>query len=176
MAALRRMEAVKAAALSLLLDAYQRRDKVGLITFRGSGATLALPPTSSVEVAARRLRDLPSGGRTPLAEGLLCAAETLRIERIRDPRRRPLLVLVTDGRATSGPDAVARSRQVADRIRQTGVASVVIDCETGRFSLGLAAALSVHLDAEHVPMAEVAAEKLLNAVHQHAPVGPRRAA
>ena len=134
MAARRRMEAVKTAALSLLLDAYQRRDKVGLITFRGAEATLALPPTSSVEVAARRLRDLPSGGRTPLAEGLLCAAETLRVERIRDPRRRPLLVVVTDGRATSGPDAVARSRQAADQLRRTGVASVVIDCETGRFT------------------------------------------
>ena len=120
MAARRRMEAVKAAALSLLLDAYQRRDKVGLITFRGAEATLALPPTSSIDIAARRLRELPSGGRTPLAEGLLCAAETLRRERIRDPRRRPLLVVVTDGRATHGPDAVRRSRQAADQLRQTG--------------------------------------------------------
>ena len=162
MAARRRMEAVKAAALSLLLDAYQRRDKVGLITFRGAEATLALPPTSSVDIAARRLHELPSGGRTPLAEGLLCAAETLRRERIRDPRRRPLLVVVTDGRATHGPDAVGRSRQAADLLRQTGVASVVIDCETGRFSLGLAAALSVHLDAQHVPMAEVAADQVLD--------------
>ncbi|HSU34468.1 MAG TPA: putative cobaltochelatase [Propionibacteriaceae bacterium] len=176
MAARRRMEAVKAAALSLLMDAYQRRDKVGLITFRGAEATLALPPTSSIDIAARRLRELPSGGRTPLAEGLLCAAETLRRERIRDPRRRPLLVVVTDGRATHGPDAVGRSRQAADQLRQTGVASVVIDCETGRFSLGLAAALSVHLDAQHVPMGEVAAERVLDAVHQNAPVGPRRAA
>ncbi len=107
MAARRRMEAVKTAVLSLLLDAYQRRDKVALVTFRGTGATLALPATSSVEVAARRLADLPSGGRTPLAEGLLCAAETLRVEGIRDPRRRPLLVVVTDGRATAGADALA---------------------------------------------------------------------
>ena len=114
MAARRRMEAVKAAALSLLLDAYQRRDKVGLITFRGADATLALPPTSSVDIAARRLRELPAGGRTPLAEGLLCAAETLRLER--DPRPAPPAAagVVTDGRATSGPDAVARSRQAAE--------------------------------------------------------------
>jgi magnesium chelatase subunit D len=158
------------------MDAYQRRDKVGLITFRGSGATLALPPTSSIDIAARRLRELPSGGRTPLAEGLLCAADVLRRERIRDPRRRPLLVVVTDGRATHGPDAVGRSRQAADQLRQTGVASVVIDCESGRFSLGLAAALSAHLDAQHVPMVEVAADRVLDAVHQNAPVGPRRAA
>ena len=158
MAARRRMEAVKAAALSLLLDAYQRRDKVGLITFRGADATLALPPTSSIDVAARRLRELPSGGRTPLAEGLVCAAETLRLEAIRDPRRRPLLVLVTDGRATHGPDAVARSRRIAQQLRATGVASLVIDCETGRFRLGLAAALSDHLGAQHVPVGELAVE------------------
>ena len=149
------MEAVKAAALSLLLDAYQRRDKVGLITFRGSAATVALPPTSSVEVAARRLADLPSGGRTPLAEGLLCAAETLRQERIRDPRRRPLLVLVTDGRATSGADAVIKSRLAAEHLRRTGVSSVVVDCETGRFSLGLALRLSDHLGAEYLPSSAI---------------------
>ena len=99
MAARRRMGAVKAAALSLLLDAYQRRDKVGLITFRGAEATLALPPTSSIDTAARRLQTCRpvAGRRWP---SLICAAETLRLERIRDPRRRPLLVLVTDGRAT----------------------------------------------------------------------------
>jgi magnesium chelatase subunit D len=168
MAARRRMEAVKTAVLSLLLDAYQRRDKVGLITFRGAGATLALPPTSSVDAAARRLDEVPSGGRTPLAEGLHCAAETLRLERIRDPRRRPLLVLVTDGRATSGPDAVSRSRVAADRLRAAGVASVVIDCETG-FGLGLARVLSHHLGAEHVPMGEVAADQVLSVVQRTAP-------
>jgi magnesium chelatase subunit D len=164
MAARRRMSAVKAAALSLLLDAYQRRDKVGLITFRGADATLALPPTSSIETAARRLRDLPSGGRTPLAEGLLCAAETLRLERIRDPRRRPLLVLVTDGRATYGSNAVARSQLIADQLRRTGVASLLIDCESGRMSLGLAQTLSIHLGAQYVTVGEVGADQLVNAV------------
>jgi magnesium chelatase subunit D len=166
MAARRRMEAVKAAALSLLLDAYQRRDKIGLITFRGATATLALPPTSSIDTAARRLQELPTGGRTPLAEGLFCAAETLRLERIRDPRRRPLLVLVTDGRATHGADAVGRSRWVADQLRRTGVASLVIDCESGRMSLGLAQTLSQHLGAQYLTVDEVAAEQLVRAVRQ----------
>ncbi|HEX5907329.1 MAG TPA: magnesium chelatase subunit D family protein [Propionibacteriaceae bacterium] len=166
MAARRRMEAVKAAALSLLLDAYQRRDKVGLITFRGAEATLALPPTSSIDTAARRMGDLPSGGRTPLAEGLLCAAETLRLEQIRDPRRRPLLVLVTDGRATHGPDAVDRSQRTADRLRRAGVASLVIDCESGRMSLGLAQTLSIHLGAQYVTVDEVGADQLVRAVRQ----------
>jgi magnesium chelatase subunit D len=166
MAARRRMGAVKAAALSLLLDAYQRRDKVGLITFRGAEATLALPPTSSIDTAARRLHDLPTGGRTPLAEGLLCAAETLRLERIRDPRRRPLLVLVTDGRATHGPNAVGRSRLVADQLRRAGVASLVIDCESGRLALGLAQVLSNHLGAQYLTVGDVGADQLVHAVRQ----------
>jgi magnesium chelatase subunit D len=174
MAARRRMEAVKAAALSLLLDAYQRRDKVGLITFRGSTASVALPPTSSVEVAARRLADLPSGGRTPLAEGLLCAAETLRQERIRDPRRRPLLVLVTDGRATSGADAVTKSRLAAEQLRRTGVSSVVVDCETGRLSLGLALRLSDHLGAEYLRLGDLGPDRLVRSIQCR--TGGRRAA
>ena len=153
MAARHRMEAVKTAVLSLLLDAYQRRDKVGLITFRGQQATLALPPTTSVDAAARRLAELPSGGRTPLAEGLELAAEVLRRERIRDPRRRPLLLVVTDGRATAGPDALARSRRVAGFL--AGTDTVVIDCETGRFRLGLAADLAARLQADLVDLGDV---------------------
>ncbi|KQZ75156.1 VWA domain-containing protein [Nocardioides sp. Root151] len=164
MAAKKRMEQVKTAILSLLLDAYQRRDKVGLITFRGNDAQLALPPTNSVDIAAARLEQLPAGGRTPLAEGLLKAAEVLRLERIRDPRRRPLLVVVTDGRATSGADAVQRSRQVATHLASQGTASLVIDCEVGRFRMGLADALATDLMAEYVPVGEVSASALTGAV------------
>ncbi|GAB3888246.1 VWA domain-containing protein [Terrabacter terrigena] len=163
MAARRRMEAVKSAVLSLLLDAYQRRDKVGLVTFRGAAADLTLPATGSVDVAARRLRDLPHGGRTPLAEGLETAYETLRVERLRDPNRRPLLVIVTDGRATSGPDALARSARAAARLRHEGVESVVLDCETGRFRMGLAARLAEQLGAEHLPVGELAAAAIVGA-------------
>ncbi|GAB3712526.1 putative cobaltochelatase [Mariniluteicoccus flavus] len=167
MAARARMEAVKTATLSLLLDAYQRRDKIGLVTFRGHEAALALPPTSSVDAAARRLEELPHGGRTPLAEGLWCAAETLRLERIRDPRRRPLLVVITDGRATAGDDAVARSQGVAAHLRDLGIDCLVVDCETGRFRLGLAATLAVHLGAEHVALEGVAADNLVEVVRHH---------
>jgi magnesium chelatase subunit D len=165
MAARRRMEQVKTAILSLLLDAYRRRDKVGLVTFRGAGAELALPPTRSVDIAAARLHDLPAGGRTPLAEGLLEAARVLRRERVRDPRRRPLLVVVTDGRATSGADAVARSRQVAAHLAEEGIASLVVDCESGALRLGLAHALAQTMRAEHVPLAEVTADRLTALVH-----------
>ncbi|MDF1601992.1 VWA domain-containing protein [Nocardioides sp. YIM 152315] len=164
MAARKRMEQVKTAILSLLLDAYRRRDKVGLVTFRGDAADLALPPTHSVDVAATRLDALPAGGRTPLAAGLLEAARVLDRERIRDPRRRPLLVVVTDGRATAGPDAVAHSRRAAELVAGTGTSAVVVDCETGPLRLGLAAVLAEHLRAEHLPVAEVSAEALTDVV------------
>jgi magnesium chelatase subunit D len=149
MAARKRMSAVKAAALSLLLDAYQRRDKVGLVTFRGTGAEVALPPTSSVEAGARRLENLPTGGRTPLAAGLRTAADVLRVERLRDPSRRPLLVIVTDGRATHGPDPMLAAALLA------GVQTVVVDCETGPVRLGLAVALGARLGADVVPLEEL---------------------
>ncbi|WP_408895863.1 VWA domain-containing protein [Nocardioides sp. R1-1] len=168
MAARRRMEQVKTAVLSLLLDAYQRRDKVGLVTFRGATAELALPPTHSVDAAAQRLEELPSGGRTPLAEGLLEAAHVLAVERTRDPHRRALLVLVTDGRATAGADAVARSRRAAGVLADAGVSSVVVDCESGPLRLGLAATLAEHLGAEHLPVGEVSAEALMDVTRRAA--------
>lgn len=160
MAARRRMTAVKTAVLSLLLDAYRRRDKVGLVAFGGAAAELVLPPTHSTEIAARRLDDIPAGGRTPLAEGLAKAAEVLELERIRDPRRRPLLVVVTDGRATAGSQPIPRAHRAAAHLAATGVACVVVDCETGPFRMGLAADLADMLGAEHVPLAEVTAEAL----------------
>ncbi|WP_320069410.1 magnesium chelatase subunit D family protein [Micromonospora sp. RTGN7] len=165
MAARRRMEQVKTAVLALLLDAYRRRDKVALVTFRQRTADIALPPTWSVDVASRRLADLPAGGRTPLAEGLQRSAEVLRREALRDPSRRPLLVVVTDGRATFGPDALGRAHRAAAHLAASGVQSVVVDCETGRFRLGLAARLATHLQAEHVPLGEVTADGLTSVVH-----------
>jgi magnesium chelatase subunit D len=157
-----RMGAVKGAVLSLLLDAYQRRDKVGLITFRGADADLALPPTWSVEAAAARLRTLPTGGRTPLAAGLLRAHDTLRVERVRDPRRRPLLVVVTDGRATGarGGDHLAQAYAAAGLLAAAGTASVVVDCESGPVRLGLAGVLGAHLGAETLRLEELAADTL----------------
>lgn len=168
MAARQRMSAVKGAVLSLLLDAYQRRDKVGLITFRGSAAELALPPTSSVDAAAARLEQLPTGGRTPLAAGLLKAREVLRIERLRDPSRRALLVVVTDGRATSagavGGDPRELSGRSARLLQAAGVASVVVDCETGPVRLGLAGVLAADLGGPAVTLDGLRADSLAGLV------------
>ncbi|MER7547223.1 VWA domain-containing protein [Spirillospora sp. NPDC127506] len=149
MAARRRMTTVKTAVLSLLLDAYQRRDKIGMITFRGHDADLVLPPTSSVEAGAARLRALPTGGRTPLAAGLVKAAEVLRVERLRDPARRPLLVVVTDGRATAAGDVDRAAGLLA------GTAGIVVDCEDGPVRLGLAGKLAVRLGARLVPLGDL---------------------
>ncbi|MFF8949701.1 putative cobaltochelatase [Streptomyces sp. NPDC014940] len=164
MAARQRMSAVKGAVLSLLLDAYQRRDKVGLVTFRGSAADLALPPTSSVDAAAARLESLPTGGRTPLAAGLLKAHEALRVERLRDPARRPLVVVVTDGRATGGPEPVALAGRAARLFAAEGVASVVVDCESGPVRLGLAGRLAGDLGGTAVTLDELRADSIAGLV------------
>jgi magnesium chelatase subunit D len=157
MAARRRSAAVSTAALSLLDDAYRRRDKVALLTFRGDGATLVVPPTSSVELAARRLRDLPVGGRTPLAAGLESVRQLVRRERWRDPARRPIVVVITDARATGGRAAVAEANRSAAALARTGATSIVVDAEEGPVRLGLAAEIAGHLSAELVTIPGLAA-------------------
>lgn len=164
MAARQRMSAVKGAVLSLLLDAYQRRDKVGLVTFRGSAADVALPPTSSVDAAAARLESLPTGGRTPLAAGLLKAHDVLRVERLRDPARRALVVVVTDGRATGGPEPVALASRAARLFAAEGVASVVVDCESGPVRLGLAGRLAGELGGTAVTLDDLRADSIAGLV------------
>ncbi|MFC8899419.1 putative cobaltochelatase [Streptomyces cinereoruber] len=186
MAARQRMSAVKGAVLSLLLDAYQRRDKVGLVTFRGRDAEVALPPTSSVDAAAARLEQLPTGGRTPLSAGLLKAHDVLRVERLRDPSRRPLLVVVTDGRATGGRaagDPVALAARAARLHAAEGTASVVVDCETGPVRLGLAGQLARELGGTAVTLDELRADAIAGLVRdvqagqaRHAAQTNRRAA
>jgi len=153
MAARARMTEVKGAVLGLLLDAYQRRDKVGLITFRDKGAELVLPPTSSVENAARRLDAIQTGGRTPLAAGLAKAVQVINTERLRDPLRRPLVLLITDGRA----DAASAARAGAG-LRAHDV--VVLDCERGLVKLRLAESLATDLGADYLRLDDVTMEPL----------------
>jgi magnesium chelatase subunit D len=164
MAARRRMAATKGAVLSLLLDAYQRRDRVGLVTFRGEGAAVLLPPTASVELAAERLGALPTGGRTPLAAGLARAGEVLAAERVRDPRRRPLLVLVTDGRANAGVSAVGQALAQAGALAARRVGAVVVDTEDGPVRLGIAAEVARVLGAPCVRLDALAAQPLAGVV------------
>ncbi len=164
MAARDRMAAVSGAALSLLRDAYQRRDKVAVITFRRDTARLLLPPTSSAHIAGRRLARFDTGGKTPLAEGLLAARELIVREKTRDPTRRPLVVVLTDGRATAGPDPLGRSRIAAARLVAEGAAAVVVDCETSYVRLGLATQLARQLRAPAVRLEQLRADHLARAV------------
>ncbi|WP_447003753.1 putative cobaltochelatase [Saccharothrix isguenensis] len=167
MAARQRMSAVTGAVISLLRDAYQRRDKVGVVTFRGREAHVALPPTNSVDAAAARLRDLRTGGRTPLADGLLRARRVLETERVRDPRRRALLVLLTDGRATAtgaGGDPMRDAVRAAGLLAADRVASVVVDCEHGPIRLGLAARVAGALEAACLRLEELSADQVAGVV------------
>ena len=166
MAARDRMAAVGGAALSLLRDAYQRRDKVAVITFRASGARLVLPPTTSAHLAARRLTRFDTGGTTPLAEGLLTARDVVARERARDRSRRPLVVVLTDGRATAGPDPLRRSHIAAARLIAEGAAAVVVDCEMSYVKLGLAAELAVVLRAPVLRLEQLRADVLAQAVRR----------
>ena len=162
MAAKKRMSAVKGAVLSLLADAYQRRDKVALISFRGEGAQLLLPPTASVELAVPRLEELPTGGRTPLTAGLLMAAEVLARERLRDGERRPLLVLLTDGRVTTGSDP----HGAAARLRALRISSIVVDTEEGYVRLGMAGEIADSLGARHLRLEDLRADSLVQLVER----------
>ncbi len=189
MGAQRRMVAVKGAILSLLLDAYQRRDRVAMISFRGTGADLLLPPTSSVDLAQVCLQDMPTGGRTPLSKGILMGLEVVEAERMKDRDVLPLLVLLSDGRANVGLQtantgqtagasggaaaqaltASAEVEPVASLIEQQRVPAVVIDTETGFIRLGLARAIAQAMDANYIQLEDLRAETLADAVRQELP-------
>lgn len=167
MGARERMVATKGAILSLLLDAYQKRDRVGLVSFRGREAAVLLPPTGSVELAERHLADLRTGGRTPLAAGLAKAHELLLRYQQRAREIQPLLVMLTDGRANV---SVRNSDPIADAMAQAAalcaarVPALVVDTEQGVLKLGLARRLAEALGAVCLCLEELAADTLTKAV------------
>jgi magnesium chelatase subunit D len=159
MGADRRMAAAKGALLGLLVDAYERRDRVALVTFGGTGARVVLRPTGSVEVARSRLEDLPTGGETPLAEGITTAVDLAG--RAASPALRPILVVVTDGRATAGPEAFPAALAAAAIVARRRLPAVVVDVEpAGPARLGLAGRLAAAMDARHLPLSDLRAERL----------------
>lgn len=147
-----RMAVVKSMIFTLLQDAYQKRDRVGLVAFRGQSAELLLPPTRSVDYARQLLQQLPTGGRTPLAEGLALGCTTLLQECRRDPDTLPVLVLVTDGRANSGKDALPRAKAAAEAVARCGFHAVVFDAEQGPVRLGLSRELARRMNAPCLPL------------------------
>ncbi len=152
MAAEERMRATKSAVLSLLRDAYQRRDQVGLVSFQRDYATLLLPLTNSIELAQKHLQTMPTGGKTPLSRGLMLGYEVLERARKRDPEVIPLLVLLTDGQANVAMGDLppqAESYALADFVATQSIRSVVIDTEHPIFERGLARQLAQHLKGHY---------------------------
>jgi magnesium chelatase subunit D len=183
MGAQRRMVAVKGAILSLLLDAYQRRDRVALVCFRGTRAELLLPPTNSVDLAQVYLQEMPTGGRTPLSRGLYLALEVVEAERMKDRGVLPLLVLLSDGRAnvTMGGDPPpspgtgtaispeAEAEAIGSLIREKRIPSIVIDTELGFLKLGRVRPIAEALGARYLKLDELRGENLAQAVRLEIP-------
>lgn len=181
MAAQRRMETVKGAVLTLLTDAYQKRDAVAVISFGGSGASLLLPPTRSVDIAEQGLRELPTGGRTPLPHALSLALDLLTQADARtgtgngngqtEAGYAPLLILLSDGRANvplvDGGDPWQESLVLAQRLAATGAAALVLDTESGYLKLGQAAQLAQALGAPCLNLEQLGEEGLVLNVRRH---------
>lgn len=163
MAAAERMKATKGAILSLLMDAYQKRDQVGLITFQKESASVLLQPTSSVEAARELLRDIPVGGKTPLSTGLMLAYEVLARERRKDPEVIPLLILLTDGAGNvsmTGLPPQEEALNLAHQIKQSGIRAVVINTEHQSLDRGLAGQLAERMGASCYTLTELGAQEL----------------
>ncbi|AXA91068.1 putative cobaltochelatase [Massilia sp. YMA4] len=164
MAAQRRMEALKGAVLNLLTDAYQRRDQVAVVAFRGQQAELLLAPTRSVDLAEQRLRELPTGGRTPLPHALQLALEALARADAGGTPLPPLLVVLTDGRANvplaAGGDPWREALALAQELAARRTPALVIDTEQGYLRLGRAAQLAEALGADCLTLEELSADSL----------------
>jgi magnesium chelatase subunit D len=169
MAVAERMNATKGAILSLLTDAYQRRDRVGLIVFQKDRATLVLPPTNSVQLAQRALMDIPVGGKTPLSAGLFLAADVLRQEKTHHPDIEPLLDCINrwSGNVSIGAlPPQEESYRFAELIAHEKIKSIVINMEHAAFDQGLAQQLANHLKAPCYALSELKAENLYHTVKE----------
>jgi magnesium chelatase subunit D len=161
----------KGAILSLLLDAYQKRDKVALVAFKGDCAEVLLPPTSSIELAHRLLEDLPTGGKTPLYHGISLGYQIIQSYFRKDPHIYPLLILISDGKANVsqyGGKPLSEAMEVAEEIKNdTRVNTAVVDVEKpGLISFGLAHQLSVRMGARYFKIDDLKAETLVEALRE----------
>jgi magnesium chelatase subunit D len=169
MAAEERMQATKAAVLSLLRDAYQRRDRVGLVSFQRDYARVLLPLTNSVELAQKRLQTMPTGGKTPLARGMLTAFELLEKARRQDEEILPLMVLLTDGQANVAISSLPPQQeayQIADVIAAHDIRAIVIDTEHPSFERGLSRRLAEHLKGSYYRLEDLSDDGLVQAVRR----------
>ena len=167
MAVAERMSATKGAIVSLLTDAYQRRDRVGLIVFQKNKSTLVLPPTNSVLLAQQALSDIPVGGKTPLSAGLTLAFKVFEQEKRTHPDVMPLMILLTDGAgnvALTDLPPQEEAHRAADMLREAHIRGVVINMEHAAFDQGLARTLAERLGAPCYTLRELKAESLYQTV------------
>ncbi|HEV8308340.1 MAG TPA: VWA domain-containing protein [Methylomirabilota bacterium] len=169
----RRLLATRGAILSLLVDAYQRRDRVGLVTFREQSAAVILRPTSSVELAKRAFQSLATGGTTPLSRGLFTGYELIQQERRKERKLNPVLILISDGRANVSMGDTAPGQEAArlgEIIRAGKIRSIVLGTAgQGRRTsdphvLAPAEELAAAMGGEFYPMDEISAERILEAI------------
>lgn len=169
MAVAERMQATKGAILSLLTDAYQQRDRVGLITFQKDRAHLILPPTNSVQLAQKALIDIPIGGKTPLSAGLMLAYDVVKREKNAHPDIEPLIIVLTDGAGNVSQGSLPPGEEawlVAERIAAEDYHAVVINMEHPDFDQGLAQELANHLHGPCYTLSDLRAETLYRTVQQ----------
>lgn len=168
MGARRRMNAVKGAIFYMLQDAYQKRDRVGMLAFRRDKAEVLLPITRSVDLAQKCLAEMSTGGKTPLADGLAAALTTLSKLNKKDKELEPILIIVTDGRANAvmdgETDPVGNALKIAEKIRKARIASVVIDTENDFIKLGIAKKLAHHMGASYYSLNQLSKEQILHIV------------
>lgn len=164
MGASQRMVAAKGAILSLLVDSYQKRDRVGMVAFKQDRAEVLLPPTNSVELACAKLSELPTGGKTPLSSGLQLGLEIIQKELRKNERLATLMVLVTDGKANVSIQKETRpfdeAREIAAKIKSAKVRSIIIDTETGFVRLGRLQELSDVLGGRYYSLEDIKAEAI----------------
>ncbi|WP_339123546.1 VWA domain-containing protein [Fusobacterium nucleatum] len=163
----KRMEAVKGAVMSLLKNAYEKRDKVGMLSFRRNRAEELLPFTRSIDLAQKKLEKLSTGGKTPLSEGLLKAYNIIKTEMKRNKEVIPVLILLSDGKANfsfSGKDPVIESLEIAEKIKKEKIKCIVIDTEEGFIKLEMARTLSEAIEGDYYRLDNIKSEDLIQLV------------
>ncbi len=174
MGSMNRMEAAKGTVFSLLMDAYQHRDRVSMVAFRGKGGYVLLPPTSGVELAKKLLVNLPTGGKTPLGAGIMKAMSVIKNEQKKDPTIIPMLVLLTDGRSNlsivEGADPMSEIEKLGKMVQEEGIYSIVIDSEVTRnnkfvdFTFEFAKDIAEYMGAKYYRLDQLNAVSLGNLI------------
>jgi magnesium chelatase subunit D len=171
MGAMQRMEGAKGAVLSMLMDSYQKRDKIGMVAFKGTEAEIILPPCSSVDLALSRLQALPTGGKTPLCAGLSRGLQLLHSELKKDIETKTMMVLISDGRANVGMGGKIRDElmEISAQSRQLGVQTIVIDTEVVESSfmdmrLGYCREIAESAGGKYYPLSSLSPEALYSIV------------